>query len=507
MSTDRSRRGLSLRAKVVGSYLGVLLIFGTVLGFALLQMARTRANLSSVTSGYLAMSREVDHLTGYPLGYAFAPEEVDWGRYSPGVDRLYLDLMEGHRQAATLHGQEQLSRLESPVEIAALMETITQLDEMGNLLRGYRESHDRLQVCLEREQDHPDCAEGAVSDLREIRADLSDQIGLLGTKIEIRVQNVLETAGASQIRASQRLLWLSSTAIVLAGVMLLLVHLSLRPIERLIRGTQQIGEGRYDPVEVETHDEIGKLAEAFNQMAGSLAQREKRILQMERLATVGRMAAQVAHEVRNPLNALGLNAEMLGDEIDHLPDPQRAEARKLLAELQQEIDRLAGVTETYLSLARLPRPDREPADLRVEVEATLAFLADELAGAGITVTTAFDPDLPTLPLDGRQLRQALLNLLRNAREAQPDGGRVHVEIAAERDLVVLVVEDHGPGVPAERAEAIFDPFLSTKADGTGLGLAITRQIVEGHGGTIRCVPATGGGAAFRVELPLPDADT
>jgi two-component system, NtrC family, sensor kinase len=497
-------RSLSLRAKVVGSYLGVLLIFGTVLGFALIQMARTRANLSNVTSGYLAMGREVDHLTSYPLGYALARDEVAWDRYRASVDRLYLDLMEGHRQAATAYGQEQIARLESPVEIAALLETIAQFDELGLLLRGYRESHDKLQVCLERAE--PDCTAVAVAEMRPIRADLTDQIGLLGTKIEIRVQNVLETAGATQMRASQRLLWLSSTAIVLAGVMLLLVHLSLRPIERLIRGTQQIGAGRYEPVEVETHDEIGKLAEAFNRMAGSLAQREKRILQMERLATVGRMAAQVAHEVRNPLNALGLNAEMLGDEIDALPEPHREEARKLLRELQQEIDRLAGVTDTYLSLARLPQPEREPADLRTEVTATLAFLADELAAAGITVTTAFDDDLPELPLDSRQLRQALLNLLRNAREAQPEGGRVHIELSHDDERVALVVEDHGPGVAADRAEAIFDPFLSTRQDGTGLGLAITREIVEGHGGTIRCESATSGGAAFRVELPRPPDD-
>ena len=498
--SESTHQGLSLRAKVLGSYIGVLLIFGTVLGFALLQMAETRAELSNVASGYMTMAMEADGLTRLPVGYAFGREEVVWERYSPRLDLFYLQQMERRLEMTRSLAREQRGLVDSPVEIAALLETQEQLDSVGHRIRTYRSDHESLERCLQ--ADDPGCRAAWATRLHDRRDSLTDEIEVLSTKLEIRIQNALQSAGATQMQASRQLLWLSTTAIVLAGLMLLLVHLSLRPIDRLIRGARLIGEGRYDPVEVETHDEIGKLAEAFNRMADSLAQREKRILQMERLATVGRMSAQVAHEVRNPLNALGLNAEMLGDELSALPDPGRTEARELLSKLQQEIDRLADVTETYLSLARLPRPDLSTGDLGALIREVLAFVADEMTDAGVVVTTTLADGLPDIPMDAQQLRQALLNLLRNAAEAQPGGGAITVELSHDEEWLVLVVSDRGPGIDAATAESIFDPFISTKERGTGLGLAITRQIVEGHHGSIRYATAPGGGAAFHVVLPL-----
>ena len=499
-TSEGVRQGLSLRAKVLGSYLGVLLIFGTVLGFALFQMAETRAELSSVARGYMVMSADVDRLTSLPLGYTLWREDTHWDRYQANVDLLYLDSMERHLQHARSVARDQRAKLDSPVEIAALLETRDQLDSVRSVLRTYRRSHDQLVACLG--SGEIACATTTREDLRAQRGQLSEELSILQAKIDTRIQNVVETAGATQMQASRQLLWLSSTAIVLAGVMLLLVHLALRPIDRLIRGARRIGTGQYEPVDVETHDEIGKLAEAFNQMADSLAQREKRILQMERLATAGRMAAQVAHEIRNPLNALSLNAEMLGDELTGLPEPSREEARELLEQLQQEIDRLAEVTETYLSLARLPRPELASGDLGSLVHKVLAFVRDELADAGMTVETRISDELPQVRMDSQQLRQALLNLLRNASEAQPDGGTIIVLLRVEGDRLVLIVEDDGPGVDAAVEESIFEPFVSSKGGGTGLGLAITRQIVEGHGGTIRYASARGSGASFRIELPV-----
>jgi len=497
---ESKRQGLSLRSKVLGSYIGVLLIFGTVLGFALLQMAETRAELSSVASGYITMATEANGLTRLPVGYAFGREEIDWQRYEPRLDRFYLQQMDRRLMETRSRARQQRHQVDSPVEIAALLEIQEQLDSVGHRIRTYHSEHESLERCLQTEDSR--CRTSMAARLREQRDSLTDEIEVLSTKLEIRIQNTLEAAGATQMQASRQLLWLSTTAIVLAGLMLLLVHLSLRPIDRLIRGARRIGEGRYDPVEVETHDEIGNLAEAFNRMADNLAQREKRILQMERLATVGRMSAQVAHEVRNPLNALGLNAEMLGDELSALPEPSRSEARGLLSKLQQEIDRLADVTETYLSLARLPRPDRATGDLGALIREVLSFVADEMGDAGVELTTSIADDLPDIPVDAPQLRQALLNLLRNAAEAQPDGGVITVTLSREGERLVLVVSDRGPGIDEASAETIFDPFISTKERGTGLGLAITRQIVEGHHGTIRYRPAPGGGAAFHIGLPV-----
>ena len=486
---------------MLGSYLGVLLIFGSVLGFALVQMADTRSNLSSVVSGYMAMAREAERLTSIPLGYALGRDEVDWTRYRPSLDQMYLDRMQHHLGATVEHGAVLQGKLESPVEVVTLSGIMEQIEGVSVRLTAFGREQERLAVCV-RGAD-PYCAADVAAVLGPQRAELSDELEILRTKLEIRIQSTLETAGASQMRASRRLLWLSSTAIALAGLMFLLVHLSLRPIERLTRGAQRIAEGRYgERVEVGTGDEIGKLADEFNRMAAALAQREKRLVQMERLATIGRMSAQVAHEIRNPLNALGLNAELLGDELSALPEEPRQEAAEVLARLQAEIDRLAQVTETYLSLARMPSPERVAGDLPDLVRRVVDFLSDELAQAHIALELEVAADLPAVPMDEGQVRQALLNLLRNAVEAQPDGGEIHIAVAPLDGGVELVIADRGPGIEPSQREAIFDPFVSTKELGTGLGLAITRQIVEAHGGTIHCTAVDEGGAALRIRLPL-----
>ncbi len=499
--SERRRYGLSLRAKVLGSYLGVLLIFGTVLGFALFQMAETRSNLSSVASGYMAMSREAERLSSLPLGYLLGREQPDWERYRPNLDQLYLDQMGRRLDAIGEHGAALQSQLGSPVEFAALREVLGQAEAVSRMLDSYRRDQSSLEGCLRRGD--PACLAEVTVELGDQRAQISDQLAILRTKLEVRIQSALETAGASQMQASRRLLWLSTTAIVLAGLMFLLVHLSLRPIERLQRGAKRVAEGRYgERVEVGTGDEIGKLADEFNRMAAALGEREKRLVQMERLATVGRMSAQVAHEIRNPLNALSLNAEMLEDEVAELPDGSREEAMELLGQLRAEIERLGQVTETYLSLARMPRPELDDRDLGALLRRVLDFVTDELAQARITATLEIEHDLPLVPMDEGQIRQALLNLLRNGVEAQPEGGTIRVDAATVDGGVEFTVEDRGEGVPADQREAIFDPFVTTRERGTGLGLAITRQIVEAHAGTITCEPADGGGALFRIRLPL-----
>jgi two-component system, NtrC family, sensor kinase len=494
-------RGFSLRAKVMGSYLGVLVIFGSVLGFALVQMGRTRAELSGIASGYTSISREIDELTGLPLGYAMGREEVNWARYQPNLDLLYLDLMQLHVARARVHGEAMQGQLEDPVEAAALREVLAQLELAEHLLQMYRRDQEVLDGCLR----HGDeaCARAVAAGLTGLRSQITEVLGILKTKIELRIQNALVVADETQFQANRRLLYLSVTAIVLAGLMLLLVHLSLRPVDRLIRGVQRIGEGHYEErIEVETRDEVGQLADEFNRMAASLGQRERRLLQMERLATVGRMSAQVAHEIRNPLNALSLNAELLGDDIDQLEQPARDEAWETLRQLQAEIDRLAAVTEGYLSLARPPDPERVPGDLGELVEKVRDFLADELAGAGVIVETRIQPDLPLVPMDADQMRQVLLNLLRNAMEAQPDGGAVEIAVTDGDGGVVLQVTDHGQGVDPGIRDQVFDALVSGKERGTGLGLAIVRQIVAGHGGSIEFRSQPGKGTTFEIVLPL-----
>jgi signal transduction histidine kinase len=235
-------------------------------------------------------------------------------------------------------------------------------------------------------------------------------------------------------------------------------------------------------------------------MADAIQEREQRLIRSERLATVGRMAAQIAHEVRNPLSSIGLNAELLGDELPGEAD----EARRLVASIIGEVDRLAEITETYLRFARLPRPKLEREDLSALIASVVDLARGELAHAGIALEVDVAADLPELMADEAQIRQALINLIRNAREALAAAPckRLSIAAAVEDDRLTLRVADSGAGIAAADLAKIFDPFFSTKAQGTGLGLALVQQIVVDHGGTIDVQSAPGAGTTFTIRFPL-----
>lgn len=232
---------------------------------------------------------------------------------------------------------------------------------------------------------------------------------------------------------------------------------------------------------------------------------EEALARSERLALVGQMLAQITHEVRNPLNAMSLNVEMLTDELGDLDPAHDTEAWDLLGTVSGEIDRLTRVTAHYLQLARRPPAELAPTSLPDLVHDVHRLIDAELAQQGVRIELDLSDPGPQLA-DGNQLRQALLNVIRNATEA----GATHLRLSlrGERDdagdAVVLSLTDDGPGMDPEQMEKAFDPFFSTKAQGTGLGLAITRQILEDHDGRIevRSVDPTG----TRLDLRLPRRD-
>ena len=272
----------------------------------------------------------------------------------------------------------------------------------------------------------------------------------------------------------------------------------------LRRRARQLAGGEYaERTGVTSRDEIGDLAREFDAMADAIQEREQRLIRSERLATVGRMAAQIAHEVRNPLSSIGLNAELLGTSCGDAAD----EARRMVASIIGEVDRLTEITETYLRFARLPRPKLEREDLGGLVGSVVALARGEIAQEGIALAVDVAPDLPEMAADEAQLRQALINLVRNAREALAGG--------AEEGA-----GDLGGGRPRGRTSfgarlrfgrrdrasdlgKIFDPFFSTKAQGTGLGLALVQQIVVDHGGQIDVESAPGRGTTFTLAFPIP----
>jgi signal transduction histidine kinase/HAMP domain-containing protein len=234
-----------------------------------------------------------------------------------------------------------------------------------------------------------------------------------------------------------------------------------------------------------------------------------RALQAERLAAIGKMAAHVTHEIRNPLSSIGLNVELLEETLaaadagDPAVRARRAqEAQKLLSAIAREVGRLADVSDDYLRVARLPQPRLAPLDLRALLRDVLEFAGPELERARVSVEASLGEVPARVAADEGQVRQALVNLVRNAREAMEDGGRLRVALDGGARVVTLSIEDEGPGIDEEVRQRIFDPFFTTKSTGTGLGLPITKQIVEAHGGTIACESGEPRGTRFVLSFPV-----
>jgi len=254
---------------------------------------------------------------------------------------------------------------------------------------------------------------------------------------------------------------------------------------------------------------------------------QDRLMHSERLAAIGQMSAKVSHEVRNPLSSISLNVELLEDELASLPEARRAEAGNLIRAIRSQVDVLGVVTEGYLRFARLPKPKLEVASLGPLLQELADFVREELRARKVQLVVEVQLGLPRLRVDPGQIRQALLNLVRNAAEAMPDGGIIRLDartLAAEGEgageqssagarsiaplrSVEIAVIDTGVGIAPEDLRQIFEPFFTRKEGGTGLGLAISREIAVGHGGTLTCGSSPGQGTTFRLTLPVSETET
>ncbi len=232
---------------------------------------------------------------------------------------------------------------------------------------------------------------------------------------------------------------------------------------------------------------------------------EKEVLQSERLSIVGKMSEQVAHSIRNPLSAINLSAELLGDELSQFQEADTSEAWALLKSVRAEVAILSQVTADYLKFVRMPSLERTPVNCNEMIEDLLDLHAEVAASRKIQVEKELERDIPEVVLDETQMRVAIQNLILNGFDAMPDGGRLLVKTELENRHLAIRISDSGEGISREDQASLFTPFFTTKANGTGLGLVLSRQIITEHDGGIHFESREGAGATFIVELPLPVA--
>lgn len=259
----------------------------------------------------------------------------------------------------------------------------------------------------------------------------------------------------------------------------------------------------------ETH---AALAAQVERLQAELAEANERLRRSRSLAALGEMAAGIAHEIRNPLGAIALNAELLAEDV-----ADRPEAAASVDKIRRAAGRLDRIVGDVLSFARDTRIHASATGAREILAMALADCEALLEGEGVVHEVAIDGDCAFVA-DGALLAQAVANLVRNAVEAMRGAPERRLRLSAartrlrtadgrRREHVVLAVEDTGPGIPAEARERIFNPFFTTREEGTGLGLAIVHRIVDAHGGTTACgdarFAAPGRDPGARIELALP----
>jgi signal transduction histidine kinase len=243
-----------------------------------------------------------------------------------------------------------------------------------------------------------------------------------------------------------------------------------------------------------SNDELERRVAA---RSAELAEAQESLVRKERLAVLGQLAGGVAHQIRNPLAAI-MNATYVLRR--HLAPEQHPNVADALRIIHDEVRHANVIITGLLDYARVRSPDRHPAAL---VELVERVLATEELPAGIRVARVLE-EVPLLEIDADQLQGALVNLVRNAAEAMPDGGTLRVEVRAEGEQVLVVVEDDGAGISPQVRDHLFEPLHSTKAMGVGLGLVTARTCVEAHGGRITQVDVPRG-ARFEIRLPVPTA--
>jgi signal transduction histidine kinase len=248
--------------------------------------------------------------------------------------------------------------------------------------------------------------------------------------------------------------------------------------------------------------EVERLNDELTGTLQRLQAAQEELLVAERMATVGRLSLKVAHEVRNPIAAIELNAEILQDVVRGDAAADKEEAVGLVAAIRDQVTALDALTEEYLAFARFPKPHFEEESINHLLKELADFVRPVATRQGLTLDVDVDPDVPLMEIDRTLLRQAIHNLVKNGLEAVSSGGPLRLTTRLHGDRAEIAVSDTGPGISQEIGERLFEPFFTTKPQGTGLGLSITRQIIEEHGGELAWANRPDGGTTFTVRLPV-----
>jgi len=274
------------------------------------------------------------------------------------------------------------------------------------------------------------------------------------------------------------------------------------PLNKMIQGVRKIKRGRLnEKISLDSHDEIGELAQDFNNMVDILKKQkemEKTINQNQKMASLGILASEVAHEINNPLGIILGYASYMEGKVS--PDEP---VYRYIKEMKSETQRCKKIIENFLHFARIPAPNLKESNLNIILDEIVNFASNHPDLQNLEIIKEFDKDIPLMMFDEDQIKQVAINLIMNAAGAVQNKGQLLVKTEIGEDSFVnIIFKDTGAGIPEENIDRIFEPFFTTKPKGSGLGLAVTKQIVKQHLGKISVESKLGVGTKITVSLPI-----
>lgn len=491
----------TIATRVLASFAVTLVAFAITAGWSVVAQRRAVLDNEALSKGYVQVALQLGQLRAVHATLYTLVEGIPDQR-NPLSTRLFFETFSDQRRAKLVDAKDSMLALRQFRTANTLDLSLSLADELDKLQRVLEEDQKRFPpVFSAMEAGDVAAMSQRLAPLLDVEREGSQRIRDISDRFSRAMDDLAVVARERQRRSIAALLALAVLTLAVGVGVSLHTRKLLSPLARVRERAQAVARGDLTPHEAEaTGDEIGELAVAFENMVGAVARAQERAVSNERFAAIGKMAAHVTHEIRNPLSSIGLNLEMLEEEMqDGKPG---GDQRGLVQAIAREVERLEQISEEYLRVARLPSPRMEADDLAATVADIVDFAKPEMDRALCHVALTIETDLPPVLFDEGQIRQALVNLLRNAREAMTQGGPIEVCVRAEGMGIVISVADRGAGIPDDIRARVFDPFFSTKGQGTGLGLAITRQIIEAHGGTVSCAARDDGGTVFRLALPM-----
>ncbi len=325
----------------------------------------------------------------------------------------------------------------------------------------------------------------------------------------IKIGLSLEEMRSEILKTRLMLIFIGLVGLVIgAGGAALLSRSITGPLKKLVEGTVKISRGDFSQkIDVDSKDEVGDLASSFNEMSHQLLlarkrmeEANRRLIQAEKLASIGRISAGIAHEIRNPLTSVKLNIQKLfqSERLDEVE-------KEHLSLSQEGISHMEKFIKELLDFTRVSELNVDRFSIGQIFDESVKIISDSLELKRITLEKHYQEGLPKVLVDGDKMRQVFLNILRNSYEAAGEGGKINVSVSLMREesgrKIKVKIADNGCGIPGEYREVIFEPFYTTKSSGIGLGLANARKIIEQHKGSIKVKEGSEKGACFEIIIP------